>query len=290
MASQGATPDQDDKRPPAERWLELCRTSVDQHRELFVEYPTISSRSHYDGVGEGGDNTLVIDRLAEDVVFGQLDLLAGEGYSFTAISEERGEVDFGSSAGATETVVVIDPIDGSLNARRTIPCQSLSIAVACGRTMEDVDFGYVYEFGADEEFSAALGQGAMLDGSPMRVDESLGDGLEIVGMEATRPERLVEVADHLKDRVFRIRTPGSLAVSLAYVAAGRFDGMISMRGCRSVDAAAGQLIVRESGASLGFGCESLGAASLELGPRYHVAAARTESDLEFLLSAQSLLP
>ena len=275
--------------PSPDQWLEACRAAVSGQQEVFARFEGIESRSHYDGVGEGGDNTLVIDRLCEDVFFEQLDLLANAGHSFTAISEERGTVVFGDQASAAQTVVVIDPIDGSLNARRTIPCHSLSVAVASGMSMSDVEFGYVYEFGASEEFHASLGGGAVKDGRELLLDENLGDGLEIVGMEATRPERMVKVADEFTDRVFRLRTPGSLAVSLVYVAAGRFDGMLSMRGCRSVDAAAGQLIVREAGGYLSFAGEPLEAAALDLGPRYHVAAARTKSDLDFLLSAQALL-
>ena len=63
-----------------------------------------------------------------------------------AISEERGGVTLGEDG--AETTVVIDPIDGSLNARRTLPSHCLSIAVAGGNSMDDVHFGYVYEFGA----------------------------------------------------------------------------------------------------------------------------------------------
>ena len=60
---------------------------------------------------------------------------------FTAISEERGEVVFGDPEAPTR--VVIDPIDGSLNARRTIPSFALSVAVASGGSMADVEFAYV---------------------------------------------------------------------------------------------------------------------------------------------------
>ncbi len=63
--------------------------------------------------------------------------------------------------------VVIDPIDGSLNARRHLPSFSLSFAVASGPSMADVEFGYVYDFGAGEEFFARRGGGAFLDGEPL---------------------------------------------------------------------------------------------------------------------------
>ena len=64
---------------------------------------------------------------------------------------------------------MIDPIDGSLNARRTLPSHSLSIAVASGPSMADVEFGYVYDFGAGEEFTARRGGGARLGDGEIRV-------------------------------------------------------------------------------------------------------------------------
>ena len=122
---------------------------------------TSEERTHYEGVGEGGDHTLVIDRQCEDEVFAELEKLGAEGASFVAVSEERGEVVFGDGGAAR---VVIDPIDGSLNARRTIPSHSLSIAVAAGDSMADVRFGFVHDFGADDEFIATLGEGATVNG------------------------------------------------------------------------------------------------------------------------------
>ena len=134
-------------------------------------------------MGEGGDRSLVIDRRCEDVVFAELEQLAGAGASFVAISEERGEVAFGDGGPAR---VVIDPIDGSLNARRTLPSHSLSIAVASGPSMADVEFGYVYDFGAGEDFAAARGEGATLDGRPIEVAAD-AEKLELLGVESAEP-------------------------------------------------------------------------------------------------------
>ena len=266
---------------PPELWLDAFRRSVEAQKTVFSEHRGIAARSEYEGIGEGGDRTLVIDRLCEDTVFEQLDLLHAEGLEFTAISEERGTVAFGDPAAPTR--VVIDPIDGSLNARRTVPCHSLSIAVAEGDTMDDVRLGYVYEFGASEEFTAVAGAGATLEGEPLRTLE--GDGLEVVALEASKPERVRVAAEALEGKAYRIRAPGSIAVSLCYVAAGRFDGMFSTRDCRSVDAAAAQLIVSEAG-----GVVSHESAGLGLDVRFGIAAARTQPDLDVLLGAQARVP
>ena len=55
---------------------------------------------------------------------------------------------------------MIDPIDGSLNTRRTIPAHCLSVAVASGPSMADVEWGFVHEFGTGEEYVARRGSGA----------------------------------------------------------------------------------------------------------------------------------
>lgn len=268
--------------PSDDRWIAACRRAVEAQKRIFEEHRGIEARSEYDGVGEGGDNTLVIDKLCEDTIFAELEALHQEGHEFTAVSEERGSVSFGN--GDSPVKVVIDPIDGSLNARRTIPLHSVSIAVAEGDSMQDVTFGYVYEFGAGEEFLATSDGRVELDGEAVRAPE--GDGLELVALEASKPERVMKATASLRDRAYRIRSPGSIAVGLCYVACGRFDGIITTRPCRSVDAAAGQLIARAAGASLQFEDGDLADAPLDLSARYDVAAARTPADLSILREAQ----
>jgi myo-inositol-1(or 4)-monophosphatase len=179
---------------------------------------------------------------------------------------------------------VIDPIDGSLNARRTVPLHSLSVAVSSGPSMADVTLGYVFEFGAGEEFSAVAGEGARLDGEEIELET--GPGLELVSLEASKPERIIRACEVLDGKAYRIRSPGSIAASLAYVAAGRHDGTLTTRPCRSVDAAAAQLLVREAGGVVVFGDGELSDADLGLDARYHVAGARNGDDLQVLLEAQ----
>lgn len=252
-------------------------------RRLFAEHAGIAARTVYAGLGEGGDAALVIDRLCEDLVFAELEALAADGHEFTAVSEERGEVTFGDPPGWH---VVVDPIDGSLNARRTIPAHSLSLAVASGPTMADVEFAYVYDFGAGEEFTARRGEGAQLDGRPIHA-RGPGHGLEVVGIESAEPGWILPVLEALRGKAYRVRSPGSIAISLCYVAAGRFDGMLSARPCRSVDAAAGQLIAREAGAVIDL--DGLPASEAELGiaARYRIVAALDGELLDPLLTAQA---
>jgi myo-inositol-1(or 4)-monophosphatase len=268
--------------PSSDEWIAALRGAVASQKRVFAEHAGIDERTRYEGVGEGGDHTLVIDRLCEDAVFAELELLHEAGHEFTAVSEERGTVTFGS--GESSLLVIIDPIDGSLNARRTVPLHSLSVAVADGGSMADVKLAYVYEFGAREEFFATAGEGASLDGRALHLDAE--DGLELVAVEASKPERMISVCRVLDGLAYRVRTPGSIAVSLAYSAAGRFDGMLTTRPCRSVDAAAAQLLVTEAGGFLAFGDDEPAAVSLELSARFHVAAARTAADLATLLEAQ----
>jgi len=263
-------------------WPTICRRIVAAQRPIFEAAKTSEERTVYEGIGEGGDRTLVIDRECEDVVFAELEQLAAEGASFVAVSEERGEVSFGSGG---EQRVVIDPIDGSLNARRTIPSFAISIAVSSGPSMADVEFGFVHDFGADEEFIARRGEGAQLDGSPARVAPE-AERLEVVGLESAEPEWSLPALEALAGKVFRLRVVGAIAISAVYVAAGRFDAMLSLRSCRSVDAAAAQLIAREAGGFVAFGGGELSEAMLDLEARYPMTAASSENGLATVRSAQ----
>jgi|SRR5215217_4519550 len=257
-------------------WLGACRRAAAGIRDLLADRPTIAERVEETGTtGEGGDQTLIIDEAAEDVVFEELERLHREGARFTAVSEERGSVEFGDG----EVVVVIDPIDGSLNAKRGLPHHAVSIAVADGPTMADVGFGFVQDFGPHEEWVAWRDRGATLNG--MSLDRDLGERrvrgrLEVVGVESADPRWFVASADELEQVAHRIRAIGTMASAICQVAAARFDGMVSLRNCRAVDAAAAQLIAREAGAHVAFiAYDDPLAAPLDLEPHSPVVVART---------------
>jgi myo-inositol-1(or 4)-monophosphatase len=262
--------------PDEPDWLGAARRAADGMREMLAARPTIAQRVLETGTrGEGGDQTLEIDQEAEELVFAELEALSRAGARFTVVSEERGTVEFGGG----DTVVVVDPIDGSLNAKRGLPHHALSIAVADGPTMADVHFGFVRDFGPEEEWVAWRGRGAQLNGEPL--DPSIGERrvrgrLEVVGIESADPRWVVASAEALSGIAHRVRAIGTIASALCQVAGGRFDGMLSLRGSRAVDAAAAQLIVREAGGHAAFiAYEDPLAAPLDLVPHSPVVAART---------------
>src|SRR4051812_40433531 len=267
-------------------WLGACRRAAEGLRGVLVDHPTSRERVVETGErGGGGDRTLVIDAEAEDRVFTELARLHDDGARFTAVSEERGSVDFGDPG----VLVVVDPIDGSLNAKRGLPHHALSLAVATGPTMADVVFGYVYDLGPGEEWRATLGEGAWLNDEPLddpQPERRHADGrLELVAVESADPRWLACSSDDLVRVTRRIRAMGSIAVSMCQVAATRVDGMASLWNCRAVDAAAAQLIVRESGGEVAFVGAPDGplSAPLDLVPHHPVVAARTAAALDELL-------
>jgi myo-inositol-1(or 4)-monophosphatase len=247
-------------------WLELCRAAVADVDAVLGRLPTRVEREPVVGQGLGGDETTAIDRAAEDAILERIRESAG-----SIVSEEVGRI-----GGEALPLVVVDPIDGSLNAKRGIPFFSLSIAVAEGETMGDVVFGFVHDFGSGEDWTARRGEGAWLNG------EALGavrpkDEIEILSFEATRTSLVARDAPKVADLAHRLRIMGSLALSLCHLAAGRVDAVCSLKPARSVDIAAGQLLCRELGLAVDlFDVEEpFGTAPLDLEQRSRIVAAGT---------------
>ena len=266
-------------------WLAACRRATGALEAMIAERPTTAERAVETGRGQGGDEALVIDRAAEDAVFAELEGLYTEGLRFTAVSEERGEVDYGSP----DVLVVIDPIDGSMNAKRGLSHYALSVAVAEGTTMGDVVFAFVHDFGPGEEWLASRGRGARVNDA--RIDTAPrerrhDDGaIEVLGIESADPRWIADAAEDLRGSAHRLRAIGSIAISLCQVADARFDGMATLWNCRAVDAAAAQLIVREAGGRVAFtACEDPLGAPLDVRPHSPVVAARTQRGLDELRS------
>jgi myo-inositol-1(or 4)-monophosphatase len=269
--------------PDSTDWLGFCRRAAGAARDAVHAYASTAERAVETGRGEGGDTAYVIDRAAEDAVFREIEAL---GVPVTAISEERGQIPV---AGGSDVRVVIDPVDGSLNAKRGLPFACVSIAIASGPRMGDVEIGWVAELEprlsagdeprAGRDWWAVRGEGAFRDGEPLA---PLRPGsLEVLGLETARPELVAAFAPAIESvGARRIRALGSVAMTLCLVAAGQLDAMLSLRPVRSVDAAAAQLLVTETGGAVAFPDDD----DLSLEMRSPVMAARDPELLKRLLA------
>ncbi len=260
-------------------WLATCRAAVEDVRGVLAELPRRADREPVLRTGMGGDDTTAIDGAVEEAVVARFD---ASGEDFTLVSEELGIREGGP------TWVVLDPIDGSINAKRGLPFFSLSVAVAEGGTMDDVVFGYVYDFGSGEEWVAERGGGARLNDAPLAGDPPK-DRIELLALEATRTDLVARHAPPLVGLVHRLRIFGSLALSLCHLADGRVDAVCSLKPARSVDIAAAQLLVRERGYAIELPERPpFGSAPLDLEGRSRVVAAGSEALVAELAQALSV--
>jgi myo-inositol-1(or 4)-monophosphatase len=244
-------------------WLELCRAAVTDVKRALDAMPTRAERERVVGLGKGGDETAALDEAAETAALRHFDR-----DDVRIVSEEIG------FRGDGRYTVVVDPIDGSQNAERGIPYFCLSIAVADGETIDDVFFGYVYDFGASEEWYAVRGGGAFLDGAPI-ADGPNGE-IEMLSLEATKATLVHESLERLAPLTDRVRVMGAQALTYCHLAAGRTDAVVCLKPSRPVDFAAAQLIVRERGLAIElFDAPPIGASPLDLTARSRVVAAGT---------------
>jgi myo-inositol-1(or 4)-monophosphatase len=192
--------------------------------------------------GAGGDRTMELDRAAEAVVFGELGAIAKRGEAFTVLSEEAGRRSFG----ADYPLVLVDPVDGSLNAKQGIPLFGLMLAVLDGPNVEDIFAGCVLNLVSGETWTSIRKQGAWRGGVPLRVLPSQArDRIQLLGLETT-PRSLL-AATRLVERANKIRILGSMALSIAHTAAGGFDVFCAPIPVRVFDMAASLLLLSEAG-------------------------------------------
>jgi myo-inositol-1(or 4)-monophosphatase len=159
------------------------------------------------------------------------------------LAEESGET------GKSDTVWIIDPLDGTTNFLHGFPVFAVSIAV---REKGLLTHGVIYDPMRQELFTASRGAGAQLDGRRIRVsarrglDQALiGTGLPFLGKTADL-DRYLPMLRFVIEHTAGVRRPGAASLDLAYVAAGRLDGFWEL-GLKPWDMAAGALMIVEAG-------------------------------------------
>jgi len=192
------------------------------------------------GKGAGGDKTFPVDKWAEDIVIAALAKAHQQGESFTLISEELGIRKFGEG----NKIVLVDPIDGSNNAKTGIPFFSTSLALLNDETLSTLAVGYVVNLAVGDEFWAVRAQGAYKNGK--RIRTAATQGITIVAYEASSPRTDLPILMPLIVEAKRTRCFGSTALDLAYLASGAISVFATATASRAFDYAAGMLILEEA--------------------------------------------
>jgi myo-inositol-1(or 4)-monophosphatase len=223
-----------------EQWLEIFKDIGKKMRQGLSEILGREGGRVPLGKGAGGDRTFPVDKWAEDIVIAALEQAHNQGESFTLISEELGARNFGSGG----KIVLVDPIDGSNNAKSGIPFFSTSIALLNGDKLSDLSVGYVLNLAGADEFWAIRGEGAYKNGA--RIRTSATEGITIVAYEASSPRTDIPRILPLLQAAKRTRCFGSTALDLAYLASGAISVFATGTASRAFDYAAGMLILEEA--------------------------------------------
>ena len=197
-----------------------------------VEHLEVTTKGRNDFVSD-------VDRLAEQEIISVIEKAYPE---HAIMAEESG------NRGESDTVWVIDPLDGTTNFLHGFPNYCVSIAVM---VRGKIEHGVVYDPLREELFTASRGDGAQLNDRRLRVGKrkELANALLATGFPFKNPQHLpafLATFENLFTQVADVRRTGSAALDLAYVAAGRLDGYWEI-GLEKWDLAAGALLIEEAG-------------------------------------------
>ena len=215
-------------------------------------------------MGADGTPTSLIDVIAEEKV---INILKNAPVLSYIVSEEIGELKLGKGTKKSITltrelrrddmedeerprfIFLVDPIDGTSNAVKEIPAFGISIAVANvpkGRlaTLNDVELGFVSNFANGNFFEAEKGKGCWLNNEDVQPSTNVNiSNMTLGGFTKSG----TSAASQLVDNARRMRVLGSVVLEVSYVASGRYDAFIDLRGSRILDIAASKLILEEAG-------------------------------------------
>lgn len=219
--------------------LALAKTAAQEAgaalRQAFSQSKTILSE-------QGRDIKLQADQDAEKIILKHL-----QQSRFPVLAEESGE--HGEIA-ATLPCWVVDPLDGTMNFSRAVSLCCVSIALTRG---EQPLLGVVYHFMEDDLYVGAPGYGAWWNDRPMQVNNICDStkGVLSTGFPSQFNFEGPELEDMMANlrRFKKIRMIGSAALSLAYVASGRFDAYAE-DSIMFWDVAAGLALVEAAGGAI----------------------------------------
>lgn len=228
-------------------WLDVCSRisdSVEEAIRVSRDDPLVDSVTK---MGADGTPTHKIDEYAEDAA---ISVLESTGRSLILISEEIGTVKIGEDD--AEVVIIMDPLDGTTNAMKNIPCYGISIAVALldgdssldSITLDDVVIGFVKNFPMGDVYCGVKGSFATKNGRAIHVSDVSEASKATLSTYIYRTRGSL---DRICSGVRRMRIMGAIAVELCYIAEGIYDAFLDIEAVRVLDIAAAQLIIKEAG-------------------------------------------
>jgi len=224
--------------------LEVAVEAVKKAKEAACEALVKGGRARVK-VGASGDETLEADEAAEEAI---LEVLKARLQGATVISEELGIADLG---GGGPPYVFVDPLDGSLNAKRGYPCFSSMVAFASKPRLIDVQAMAVVNMLTGDLYWAVKGEGAFLNGVKVSASSCAKLSEALVSLDFSkrnRPEGYVSKIASIIEEARHVRFLGSNSLEVCLVACGACDAFIDLRGgLRLLDVAGPLLMVREAG-------------------------------------------
>ena len=180
-----------------------------------------------------------VDVAAEGAI---LEILTGAFPDFGILAEESRPV-----AGSSPYRWVVDPLDGTRNYAQSIPHFCTIVALAKD---DEIVAGVVYDPVREETFTAALGQGAFLNGDPISVTGTTELSRSLLSFDLGYVDEkaglAIDMLRSLWPGMYSVRLMGSAGLGLAYAAAGRVD-LFFHHSLSPWDVAAGLIIAREAG-------------------------------------------
>lgn len=217
--------------------------AADVRQEILPLLGTDEAAIEIGSLGAGGDKTLEVDRRAEDVVMDRLAELARDGLCFSVLSEERGRIDHG----AEYPLIIVDPVDGSTNAKRGgLGAVAVLFSLLDGPSVKEVCVGYTMDITTGAEWIAKRHAGMLHNGRHLKPMRRCGELYEVLCLHARHEDELARgwnVITHAAE----LRQLGCVALSLVHTADGGMDLFFSPRRARIFDLTAGILMIQEVG-------------------------------------------
>lgn len=220
-------------------YINIATTAALKASEIIIRYfdrvdrLSVREKAPHDYVSN-------VDTLSEEII---IDTIQRAYPQHGIIGEESGQI-----VGQDNITWIIDPLDGTTNYLHALPHFAISIAV---QHNDRIEHGVIYDPIRRELFTASIGRGAQLNNHRIRVSSQtdINKAMLVTRFPCKRhqlTEQYITTFSELSNTCASIRRTGSAALDLAYLAAGRLDGIWEFS-LKSWDIAAGAIMVREAG-------------------------------------------